>query len=414
MNHKWAYKKLSSVCDRIGDGLHGTPEYDEQGEFYFVNGNNLEDGFIKFFRDTKKVGVNEFNSHNVELSDKTLLLSINGTIGSLALYRGEPIVLGKSAAYINCRDIDRRFVYYYFQLRGVVKAFYNIATGSTIKNLGLGSLQEFLIPVPPREVQAQIVDILSLIDSKIQTNNQINTELEASTKLLYDYWFVQFDFPTTKAQATQSKSPAAEGRPYRSTGGELAFSESLKREIPVGWTAASFSTLTNNFDAKRVPLSKSERSKRKGKYPYYGATEMMDQVDDYLFDGDYILVAEDGSVMDANGFPVLQFIFGKSWVNNHAHVVQAKNEEHNEFVYFSLKRTPVVNIMSGSVQKKITQENLNNTPILLPCEETLEAFCAIANANRKQRVIIQKQNDELIKLRNWLLPMLMNGQVSVR
>ena len=109
MKHNWDFKKLSTVCDRIGDGLHGTPNYLSGGGYYFVNGNNLKGGRIAISNDTKTVGQSEFDAHKVALSESTLLLSINGTIGEMALYKGEPVVLGKSAAYINCRDVDRRF-----------------------------------------------------------------------------------------------------------------------------------------------------------------------------------------------------------------------------------------------------------------------------------------------------------------
>jgi len=246
MKHKWAFKKLSDVCDRIGDGLHGTPEYVDGGAYHFVNGNNLKDGYVSINEATKAVGQEEFDAHRVELSESTLLLSINGTIGSMALYRGEPIVLGKSAAYINCRDVDRRFCYYYFQLKGVNAAFYNIATGSTIKNLGLDSLKSFKLPIPPRDIQEQIAGLLSLIDAKIHLNNRINEELEGMAKLLYDYWFVQFDFPITAAQAAAMKKPRLEGKPYRASGGKMVFNEALQREIPDGWEESTLSYICDS------------------------------------------------------------------------------------------------------------------------------------------------------------------------
>lgn len=140
----------------------------------------------------------------------------------------------------------------------------------------------------------------------------------------------------------------------------------------------------------------------------------MDYVDDYIFDGEYILMAEDGSVMDKEGFPTTQFIFGKSWVNNHAHVLRARNPENNEFLLLSIKRIPVINIMTGSNQKKITQDNLNNLFILRPYDEQLRAFAKLVIPLRQQIIALEKQNQQLTALRDWLLPMLMNGQVTVR
>ena len=176
--------------------------------------------------------------------------------------------------------------------------------------------------------------------------------LESMAKLIYDYWFVQFDFSDEN------------GRPYKSSGGKMIYNEELKREIPWGWKVKELGDVITLLDSKRIPLSQSERQKRRGKYPYYGATEIMDYVDDFIFDGDYILLAEDGSVMDEYGFPIVQFIWGKNWVNNHAHVIQSNNKKALEFVYQTLKMIPVVLIKTGSIQMKINQENLLNYRVL--------------------------------------------------
>jgi len=132
-----------------------------------------------------------------------------------------------------------------------------------------------------------------------------------------------------------------------------------------------------------------------------------------IFDGEYVLVAEDGSVMDKDGFPIIQFITGKTWVNNHAHVLRANEPRNNEFLLLSIARIPVINIMTGSIQKKITQDNLNGLLLVRPSTELLESFASFAIPIRQQMVNLQKQNQELTALRDWLLPMLMNGQVTV-
>ncbi|MBK6610572.1 MAG: restriction endonuclease subunit S [Sphingobacteriales bacterium] len=156
-----------------------------------------------------------------------------------------------------------------------------------------------------------------------------------------------------------------------------------------------------------------ERENKKGKYPYYGATSVMDYIDDYIFDGEYILLAEDGSVMDEKGLPIVQFIWGKTWVNNHAHVLQPKIQSNNEFLFHLLKSISVVQIMTGSIQKKINQENLMNVKVIYPANETLDRFSKFATPIRKQLMTIYEENNKLTELRDWLLPMLMNGQVKV-
>ena len=146
--NKWDKAKLKTLCNRIGDGLHGTPNYCDISDIFFINGNNLVDGKIIVSKDTKKVPEFEWQDNFIELNKNSLLLSINGTIGEMAFYNDEKIMLGKSVAYLNFKTGINIFYYYYFQLRNIQKYFYQNSTGSTIKNLGLKSLQDFEVPYP--------------------------------------------------------------------------------------------------------------------------------------------------------------------------------------------------------------------------------------------------------------------------
>ena len=222
-NSKWDKIPLKQLCIRIGDGLHGTPEYVESSNIFFINGNNLKAGNIVITKDTKQVTETELENNYIELNKNSLLLSINGTLGSMAFYNNENVMLGKSAAYLNFKTNINKFYYYYFQLKGVQEYFYNVATGSTIKNLSLKSIQDFEVSYPVEKEWKPIAKVLSDLDAKIELNNKINRELEAMAKTLYDYWFVQFDFPNEQ------------GKPYKSSGGKMVYNEELKREIPEGW-----------------------------------------------------------------------------------------------------------------------------------------------------------------------------------
>ena len=250
--------------------------------------------------------------------------------------------------------------------------------------------------------QKNVAKIFSVLDEKIGINNQINAELEAMAKTLYDYWFVQFDFPD------------ANGKPYKSSGGKMVYNETLKRDIPAGWEVCKLENIIKIHDSKRVPLSAKQREERKGEFPYYGATSIMDYVNGYIFDGEYVLLAEDGSVMNKNGFPVLQYIFGKTWVNNHAHVLEASSGYSNPLLHLFLQNIPVISMMSGSIQKKINQNNLCKTPILHPATHILEKINPVVGDIYAKLMETKKENNFLEKLRDWLLPMLMNGQVVVK
>ena len=139
----------------------------------------------------------------------------------------------------------------------------------------------------------------------------------------------------------------------------------------------------------------------------------MDYIDGYLFDDNYILLAEDGSVMDENGFPIVQFIWGKTWVNNHAHIIKSKAESNIEYIYQMLKMVPVVLIKTGSIQMKINQENLKKYLVLTPPDKLISDYSSKADSFRKMLINNVEENKKLAELRDWLLPMLMNGQVKV-
>lgn len=255
--------------------------------------------------------------------------------------------------------------------------------------------------LPEYKEQVKIGDMLYSMEQKIQLNKRICAELEAMAKTLYNYWFTQFDFPDEN------------GKPYCSSGDEMVWNDQLKREIPKGWQVSSIGSVTRNYDSKRVPLSQNERDIMKGGIPYYGATGIMDYVNRHIFDGQYVLIAEDGSVMDVKGNPIVQMIWGKTWVNNHAHVLQGCNGYSNELLYLLLQHIPVVKIMTGSIQKKINQDNLNSYNIPQIPDPISQAFYEIVKPMFEKIQSLQDENDELTKLRDWLLPVLMNGQATV-
>ena len=148
----WESGTLGQLCTRIGDGLHGTPKYVDNSDYSFINGNNLKNGFITTDNDTKKVSAEEYEKHFIELNDNSILLSINGTLGNLAIYNDEKVMLGKSSAYINCKEDYKTYCYEYLNQNHMPKVFWNIATGSTIKNLGLSSIKNLKILKPEIDI----------------------------------------------------------------------------------------------------------------------------------------------------------------------------------------------------------------------------------------------------------------------
>ena len=175
---EWKKVSLREVTDIIGDGLHGTPLYSSEGEFAFVNGNNLSDGAVEIKADTKMCDLSEYEKYKKDLSDRTLFLSINGTIGNTAKYSGEKIILGKSACYLNVKkDYNLDFLYYVLRTPAFQSAISGLATGTTIKNVSLKTIREYEFSVPDYEGQTRIARILRAIDDKIELNKRINHNL---------------------------------------------------------------------------------------------------------------------------------------------------------------------------------------------------------------------------------------------
>lgn len=251
-------------------------------------------------------------------------------------------------------------------------------------------------------MQKKIGSLLKALDSKIENNNKINAELELMAKTIYDYWFLQFEFPNE------------EGKPYKSSGGKMVWNEELKREIPEGWEVTTIGDVTVCHDSKRIPLTGNEREEIKGNIPYYGATGIMGYVNRPIFDGDYVLVAEDGSVMNEKGNPIIQRVSGKIWVNNHAHVLEPIKNYSCKLLMMILKDIPVAAIKTGSIQMKINQENLNKVKILDIPNEIKKQINKQFETIDKMILENNKENQELASLRDFLLPLLMNEQVGFK
>ncbi len=237
--------------------------------------------------------------------------------------------------------------------------------------------------LPDKDTQKRIVSILSSIEQKIDKNNEINNNLEQQAKVLYKDWF--FDFS-----------------PFSSDG-----------NLPNGWHFGTVGDIIQLHDSKRVPLSGAERDKMAKVYPYYGATSLMDYVDNYLFDGIYLLLGEDGTVVDSLGFPILQYVYGQFWVNNHAHIITGKEGFSVEELYLFFSLTNIKSIVTGAVQQKVSQQNLKKVPAIIPSKQALSAFDEIIQPIFAQIRNLRDENANLSQLRDTLLPKLMSGELDV-
>lgn len=332
----WEEKKLSDGISKIGDGIHGTPVYSEDGDYYFINGNNLVDGKIFLFPETKKVQSNQLTVSDTSLKKNTILMSINGTIGSLAWYRDEKVMLGKSVAYLTTEEFDRKFIYSILQTPKIVKHFNNNLTGTTIKNLGLKTIRDTVISLPSLPEQTAIGSYFQDIDQLISLQQRKLEVLKEQKKT-----YLKLLFP-----AKGQTKPAL----------RFAGFEDDWKEVKLG-------EVTDRYDNLRVPVSANERVS--GDTPYYGANGIQDYVDGYTHDGEFILIAEDGA-SDLKDYPV-QYVNGKVWVNNHAHVIQGKKDLiNNIFLLFAVKQINIEPFLVGGGRAKLNSDIMMKLPLHLP------------------------------------------------
>ena len=245
---------------------------------------------------------------------------------------------------------------------------------------------------PPLPTQRKIASILSAYDDLIENNTRRIEILEEMARAIYREWFVELRFPGPE---------------------QVEMVESELGSIPRGWEVKSFGEVSFNFDRQRKPLSGLVRSTIQGEYPYYGAAKILDHINDYLFDGRYLLIAEDGSVITEDGKPVLQLVAGKYWVNNHAHVIQGKAPISTNFIYLFMSNVAISGYITGAAQPKINQDNLNRIPILSPPQNLLERFNKMIEPIFDNIVALDLKNANLRQTRDLLLPKLISGEIDV-
>ena len=408
----WKFLTLKEAELEFIDGDRGVnyPNKSEllpEGDCVFLNTGNVRQNSFDFSNLDFITKEKDNLLRNGKLQRDDIVLTTRGTVGNVALYSQEVpfsnirINSGMVIIRVNRNFWHPYFVYLFFQSHLFKKQISRLISGSAQPQLPISILETVSIPQLTLDEQKEIIFNIKSIDQKIQINNQINQELEAMAKTLYDYWFVQFDFQDQN------------GKPYKSSGGKMVYNQELKREIPEGWGVEKLGDITICHDSKRVPLSSNDRELVKGEIPYYGATGIMDYVNDYIFDGDYVLMAEDGSVMTEKGTPILQRISGKNWVNNHAHVLEPIKNHSCKLLMMLLKDVSVMKIKTGSIQMKINQENMNKIVVpAIPLKLLFEINQKLEVIDKQQLNLIE-ENKQLTQLRDWLLPMLMNGQVKV-
>ena len=372
------------------------------GDIMFISPSDLHGDYLieKSEKTITEEGLKSIES-NIIKGISVLTGCIGWDMGNVAMCNSRCATNQQINAITDFNDelVDPKYIYYW--LKGKKEYLFSIASVTRTPILSKSVFENIDIPLPSLKVQKKIVKLVSCIDEKIRKNNHINDYLEEMAKTIYNYWFIQFEFPDEN------------GKPYKSSGGKMSFCNELNREIPQNWNYTSIGNITICLDSERIPLSNQQREGMKGSIPYYGATGIMDYVNRPIFSGNFVLLAEDGSVMDDNGNPILQRVSGDVWINNHTHVLQPVKGYSCRLLYLLLKDIPVSIIKTGSIQMKINQANLNNYNILSIPDAIRTQFINCVEPLDTKIMQIQQENNNLIQFRDWLLPMLMNGQATI-
>ena len=288
-------------------------------------------------------------------------------------------------------NVDAEFLYY---LLSQDLFFAYVMSGANGSKMPRGDKQQIMnweIEIPSeKEDQRRIASILSSLDRKIELNNKINADLEEMAQAIFKNWFVDFE-------------PFKDGK----------FVDSELGMIPEGWKVGGLFDIAEIFDKKRKPLSGNVREKMDKIYPYYGATSCMDYVDDYIFDGIYTLIGEDGSVVKENGLPYMQYVWGKMWVNNHAHILQGKNGYSTEMIHALLSITNIKFLVTGAVQAKLSQGNMQKILVAIPPKNVLDEIRPVIDNLYSKIRSLSDESSRLSLLRDTLLPRLMSGELEV-
>ncbi len=400
----WEIKKLEDITTKIGDGLHGTPKYNENGDYFFINGNNFIQGKVQIKQDTKRIDYDEYLKIKKQLNQQTLFVAINGTLGNVALYNDENVALGKSACYLNVReDISRDFVRYVLEDENFQRYAQLFATGATIKNLGLKAVREFTFELPPLQTQKRIASILSAYDNLIENNLKRIKLLEETAQNIYKEWFVNFRFPNY------------ENTPFNEETG-----------LPEGWEKGSFyeyvdimsggtpKTNTPEYYDGQIPFY-TPKDASSNPYIYIKNTEKkitevgLQKCNSKLYPQNTVFITARGTVGKVN------LAMRPMAMNQSCYALKFK-QNHSQFFLLATTFEAVEIIKktaTGGVFDTIVVDTFKRIPIVYPNNEVIVDYHNFVEPIFQQTIKIQEQINLLKEARDVLLPRLMNRTIEV-
>jgi len=382
-------KRLGEFCDiKHGyafDGADFSTDYFGNNPIVLTPGNFSENATLIFNdKNTKRCTGDYSNNYVFNLGDLVVVMT---DLSSKMKILGKPAIIENDNILHNQRigrfvffndSINKKYLYYLLQSETYLKSIKDSATGTMVRHTAPQRILNFKIPVPPLTYQLRIV---SIIDKAFAT------------------------ITTAKANAEQNLKNAKEL--FES------YLQGVFEKKGEGWEVKTLNLISDNLDSKRVPITKSVRNE--GSIPYYGASGIVDYVADYLFDEDLLCVSEDGANLLARTYPIAFSISGKTWVNNHAHILRFKSMVSQKFVELYLNSIKLDDFVSGMAQPKLNQAMLNKIPIPFPPlpeqESIVQRLDALSAETKKLEAIYQQKVVDLEELKKSVLQKAFNGEL---
>ncbi|HFC8471543.1 TPA: restriction endonuclease subunit S [Neisseria subflava] len=407
LNKHWKIMALSELGDfNRGKSKHrprNDPKLFQNGIYPFIQTGDIKEANL--YLDCHTENYNEFGLKQSKLwKENTLCITIAANIAETALLK-YPMCFPDSVVGFTAYEgvSSELFMHYIFTF--IKKSIQSAASGSIQDNINIDFLTKLKFRIPSKIEQDKIAAVLSALDKKIALNKQINARLEEMAKTLYDYWFVQFDFPD------------ANGKPYKSSGGEMVFDETLKREIPKGWEVKSLNQVAD-IVMGQSPDGASYNLEQEGTIFFQGSTDFdwrFPNVRQYTTSPTRF--AQKGDILLSVRAPVgdLNISSFECCIGRGLAALRSKSG-NNSFLFYVMKYFKTVferRNTEGTTFGSITKDDLHSLKLVAPADNVLEKYNEIASKYDEMIFIRSQQNHQLTQLRDFLLPMLMNGQVSM-
>jgi type I restriction enzyme, S subunit len=387
--NRWREVKLKDIVSLLGDGLHGTPKYDPSGDFFFINGNNLENGQIVIKSSTQRCSYNEYLKYKKNLNDRTILVSINGTLGNVAVYNNEKCILGKSACYFNVVDtVDKSFVKYVVTNGTFQTYIREYANGTTIQNVSLEVMRDYTFLLPTLSEQQAIAEVLSSLDDKIDLLHRNNRTLEQMAETLFRQWFVE--------EAESGWETDTLGHHLTALGGTTPdTSEPRYWNGSIAWTSPR--DLSGSI---AVFMNSTQRT----------ITELgLSKIGSGLLPIGTVLLSSRAPIgyLSISNIPVA--------INQGYIACVCDKGISNWYIYCWIKDNMdlIVSSANGSTFLEISKSTFRSLEFVVPPKSKLKEFNELVEPWFKKILSNENQIRSLELLRDTLLPKLMNGEVRV-